>query len=111
MPNITSKQQLVSPKTIMNQPKIVPCSGKVRGKLAVLHGLVTGIRMFSIYRKYCADRVAGTYINNAGNAYVDESKQQVETPTSTRSIMLKIAQTWENLICGSGGMISANKTY
>eukprot|EP00957_Ditylum_brightwellii_P068268 5182971-Ditylum_brightwellii.AAC.1 len=42
---------------------------------------------------------------------MDKSKQHMETSTSISNNMQKIAQTWKNLIFGSGGKIAAKKTY
>eukprot|EP00957_Ditylum_brightwellii_P010464 792000-Ditylum_brightwellii.AAC.1 len=79
--------------------------------LTALHYLCVGIHMFSMCRKYVEKRVAETYVDDADCMYVDQRDQANESPTRIQNRLKKIVQVWENLIFGSGGQLSHDKTY
>eukprot|EP00957_Ditylum_brightwellii_P106030 8087923-Ditylum_brightwellii.AAC.2 len=79
--------------------------------LSALHKLVLGINMFSVCKQYVEKRVAESYVDDTDCTYLDQQDQENETLTSIRNRLHSIAQTWENLIFGSGGSLSHDKTY
>jgi hypothetical protein len=79
--------------------------------LAALHQLCSGIKLFSVCRKKHASRVADAYVDDTGNTYVDIEKQSSETPESIRDKLQHTAQTWEQLLFGSGGRLCHKKTF
>jgi hypothetical protein len=56
-------------------------------------------------------RVADAYVDDTGNTYVNIEKQSSDTPVSIRDNMQHIAQTWEQLLFGSGGRLCHKKTF
>eukprot|EP00957_Ditylum_brightwellii_P021197 1597860-Ditylum_brightwellii.AAC.1 len=71
--------------------------------LGALHKLVLGINMFSVCSRYVERRVAKAFVDNMDCTYVDQEDQANETPSRICDRLTSIAQTWENLIFGSGG--------
>eukprot|EP00957_Ditylum_brightwellii_P141487 10778624-Ditylum_brightwellii.AAC.1 len=79
--------------------------------LNALHYLCVGIYLFGVCQKFVEKRVAEAYVDDADCTYVDQSNQENETLTRIWNRLKKIAQVWENLIHGSGGELSHDKTY
>eukprot|EP00957_Ditylum_brightwellii_P143120 10904986-Ditylum_brightwellii.AAC.1 len=79
--------------------------------LGALQKLVLGINMFSVCNQYVEQRVAEAFVDNTDCTYVDQKDQANKTPSRIRNQLKSIAQTWENLIFGSGGSLSHDKTY
>eukprot|EP00957_Ditylum_brightwellii_P184053 14020394-Ditylum_brightwellii.AAC.1 len=67
--------------------------------------------MFSVCKQYLENQVAEFFVDDMDCTYLDQKDQENETPTRIRDRLYSIAQTWENLIFGSGGSLSHNKTY
>eukprot|EP00957_Ditylum_brightwellii_P090632 6902580-Ditylum_brightwellii.AAC.1 len=79
--------------------------------LGALHWLVLGINKFSVCKRYVENRVAESFVNDTDCTYLDQQDQQNETPTRICNRLQSFAQTWENLIFGSGGHLFHDKTY
>eukprot|EP00957_Ditylum_brightwellii_P059837 4542780-Ditylum_brightwellii.AAC.1 len=79
--------------------------------LSILHSLVLGINMVSICKRYVKDRVAESFVDDTDCTYLDQQDQENEIRTRLRDRLQSIAQTWENLIFGSGGCLSHDKMY
>eukprot|EP00957_Ditylum_brightwellii_P192624 14665736-Ditylum_brightwellii.AAC.1 len=77
--------------------------------LSALHSLVLGINMVSVCKRYVEDRIAESFVDDTDCTYLDQQDQENETPTRIRDRLQSIAQTWENLIFGSGGRQSHDK--
>eukprot|EP00957_Ditylum_brightwellii_P207092 15351422-Ditylum_brightwellii.AAC.1 len=79
--------------------------------LGALRWLVLGINMFSVCKQYIENRVAESFVDDTDCTYLGQQDQKNETLTRIRDRLQSIAQTWENLIFGSGGLLSHDKTY
>eukprot|EP00957_Ditylum_brightwellii_P184498 14052776-Ditylum_brightwellii.AAC.1 len=55
--------------------------------------------------------VAKAYVSNTDCTYVDQQDQAIESPTCMQNRLKKIEQVLENLIFGSRGQLSHDKTY
>eukprot|EP00957_Ditylum_brightwellii_P113294 8638611-Ditylum_brightwellii.AAC.1 len=78
--------------------------------LTTMHGSCKGF-LFSVCKRFVEKRVAEAYVDDADCSYVDQNDQANETPTYICDCLQNIAQVWENLIFGSGGQLSHDKTY
>eukprot|EP00957_Ditylum_brightwellii_P015090 1138281-Ditylum_brightwellii.AAC.1 len=76
-----------------------------------LHSLCTGVKPFSVCKRKKAERVADAYVDDTGNTYINEEKQKDKTPTTICDNIQHIAQTWEQLLYGSGGELCQKKTF
>eukprot|EP00957_Ditylum_brightwellii_P090845 6917731-Ditylum_brightwellii.AAC.1 len=70
-----------------------------------------GVELFNVCKTKKAERVADTYVDDTGNMYVNKEKQKDKTPTIIRDNIQHIAQTWEQLLYGSGGKLCPKKTF
>eukprot|EP00957_Ditylum_brightwellii_P141129 10751688-Ditylum_brightwellii.AAC.1 len=62
-------------------------------RLAALHNLCPGVKLFSVCQNRKVERVADAYANDTGNTYVNEEKQSDETPEIIRDSLRHIAVT------------------
>eukprot|EP00957_Ditylum_brightwellii_P147308 11216835-Ditylum_brightwellii.AAC.1 len=71
--------------------------------LGALHKLMLGINMFSVCNRYVEQRVTEAFVDDTDCTYVDQEDQAHKTLSRICDQLKSIAQTWENLIFGSGG--------
>eukprot|EP00957_Ditylum_brightwellii_P132857 10131383-Ditylum_brightwellii.AAC.1 len=69
----------------------------------------TGLYLTSIEQKYTSKRVAEGYVDDCNAGMADQRTQQTDTPDIITEMMREIAQTWADLIYGSGGEASLPK--
>jgi hypothetical protein len=72
--------------------------------------LCTGLFMTSICKKYVSQRVAEAYVDDSNCTLADQHTQE-DSPTQIWDKLENIAQTWEQLLFGSGGLLSLDKTF
>eukprot|EP00957_Ditylum_brightwellii_P052074 3949801-Ditylum_brightwellii.AAC.1 len=77
--------------------------------LNALHALISGIFLFSICQNFTTKRTAEAYMDDADCAYIDQTKQN-KTPAQIRQKIQQLAQTWENLLYGTGTFSEMPKT-
>eukprot|EP00957_Ditylum_brightwellii_P073668 5597538-Ditylum_brightwellii.AAC.1 len=68
-----------------------------------------GLYLTSVDAKYVSERVAEGYVDDCDAGTVDQRTQSANTPEITTERMQNIAQTWADLIYGSGGEVSLPK--
>ena len=78
--------------------------------LNALHSLCTGLFITSICKKFVSKRVAEAYVDDSDCTLADQRTQD-DSPTQIRDKLENIAQTWEQLLFGSGGLLSLDKTF
>eukprot|EP00957_Ditylum_brightwellii_P125382 9556185-Ditylum_brightwellii.AAC.1 len=79
---------------------------------------LTGYSLSALYFPHymvCAKRfksqgVADAYVDDTDAATIDKDTQKSDTPLKIRDRLQTIAQTWADLLFGSGGELSKDKT-
>ena len=78
--------------------------------LNALHSLCTGLFITSICKKIVSKRVAEAYVDDSDCTLADQRTQD-DSPTQICNKFENIAQTWEQLLFSSGGLLSLDKTF
>jgi hypothetical protein len=78
--------------------------------LNALHTLCTGLFITSICKKIVSKRVAEAYVDDSDCTLADQRTQD-DSLTQIRDKLENIAQTWKQLLFGSGGLLSLDKTF
>eukprot|EP00957_Ditylum_brightwellii_P102759 7831129-Ditylum_brightwellii.AAC.1 len=70
----------------------------------------SGLYLTSVDEKYVSAHVAEGYVDDCNAGTADQQTQQSDTPDFITQQMQNIAQTWADLIYGSGGEVSLPKS-
>eukprot|EP00957_Ditylum_brightwellii_P154357 11746177-Ditylum_brightwellii.AAC.1 len=71
--------------------------------LKSLEDQCSSLYLTSVDRKYVSEQVAEGYVDDCNAGTADQQTQQSDTPDIITKRMRNIAQTWADLIYGSGG--------
>eukprot|EP00957_Ditylum_brightwellii_P161752 12315482-Ditylum_brightwellii.AAC.1 len=80
--------------------------------LATLTELCVGAALYllSTCKKFVASRIGEVYVDDANNVAIDQHTQCTDAQISITKKITEIAQTWEQLLFGSGGKFSIKKS-